>query len=197
MIARRKPYIDHLRTLAILFLIPYHTCMIYNNWGEAFYINGEALAFPSAFIYINWVWMMPMLFALAGMSSRYALAYRSAAHYCKDRAKKLLLPLLLGLVFLIPIQAYIGALYHQGTANYLRYFTSITDLSGTDGAFTPGQLWFLVFLAVITMIGLPFMMLHKKHGKGSWGEKLPLLLVILMGILRSFSMWFPAHWIAC
>jgi hypothetical protein len=163
-------------------LFPYHTFMIYNNWGEAFYVNGEALAFPSMFIHINWVWMMPLLFAVAGISSRYALRRRSAGEYAKERVNRLLVPLIFGLLLLIPIQAYLASLFHKGEANYLDYFTKLTDFWGTDGAFTPGQLWFILFLFVISIISLPFMLWHKKKGKDTLGDDIPLVLLLLLGL---------------
>lgn len=33
----RKYFIDNIRILCIFLLFPYHTCMIYNNWGEKHY----------------------------------------------------------------------------------------------------------------------------------------------------------------
>ena len=131
--------------------------------------------------------MMPLLFAVAGMSSRYALERRSASEYTKERASKLLVPLIFGMVLLIPIQSYLAGLYFNNHASYLNYFTSIPDFSGYDGAFTPGQLWFILFLFVISMISLPFMIMYKNKGKGTLGGKTPLILIILMGILPSIA----------
>lgn len=34
----RKHYIDNLRWSILLILIPYHTAMAWNAWGEPFYI---------------------------------------------------------------------------------------------------------------------------------------------------------------
>jgi hypothetical protein len=48
--AMRKHFIDNLRWICVLLLIPYHTCMIYNRFGENFYVRGAAFAIPNAFI---------------------------------------------------------------------------------------------------------------------------------------------------
>jgi len=179
----RKYYIDNLRSFAILLLFPYHIFMIYNNWGELFYITGEPLFIPSNFIGITWIWIMPLLFAIAGMSSRYALDRRSTGEYAKERLHKLLIPLIFGVLLIIPIQSYLASLFHTGQANYLNYFTKVTDFYGGDGAFTPGQLWFILFLFVISMVCLPFMIWYKKRGTGSLGDSVPFILIILMGLL--------------
>jgi len=179
----RKYYIDNLRAFAILLSFPFHIFMVYNNWGESWYIHGQGLWFPSMFNHFSRIWRMPLLFTIAGISSHYALRRRSAGEYAKERVSKLLLPLIFGLLLIIPIQSYIAGIYFTGHANYLDYFTKITDLSGYDGAFTPGQLWFLLFLFIIAMVCLPFMVWYKNKGQGKLGEKTPLLLLAAMGIL--------------
>lgn len=181
--ADRKHFVDNLRVFTILLLFPYHIFMIYNNWGETWYIHGKALLAPSVFNQIVNIWMMPLLFAIAGMSSRYALRQRSPGEFIKERVNKLLLPLIFGVVLIIPIQAYLAGLFFNCNANYLNFFTRITDLSGYDGAFTPGQLWFLLFLFVISLVCLPFMIWYKKQGKGTLGEHVSLILVVSMGLL--------------
>ncbi len=179
----RKHYIDNLRTFSILLLFPYHIFMMYNNWGEDFYIHGEALLIPSIFIRVVSMWIMPLLFALAGISSRYALLKRSGGEYVKERVCKLLLPFIFGVLLIVPIQPYLAGIYFNGQANYFDSFTKLTDFSGYDGAFTPGHLWFLLFLFVMSMVSLPFMMWYKNKGKGTLGDKISLIWVILMGLL--------------
>ena len=179
----RKHYIDNLRTLTILLLFLYHTFMIYNDWGEAFYIHGEDLSIPSLFIRINFVWMMPLLFALAGISSRYALQRRNSGEYAKERVNKLLLPLIFGLLLLIPIQSYVAGLFHNGDASYLDYFTKFTDLDGYDGTFTPGQLWFILYLFIISMVCLPLLSYYNKHAKENGERRIPVILLIVLGVI--------------
>ena len=182
-IVSRKYYIDNLRIFIILLLFPFHIFMIYNNWGENFYIHGEALLIPSIFNRFASIFMMPVLFAVAGISSRYALEKRSTGEYFKERFSKLLLPFIFGVLLVIPVQPYLAGIYWNGEANYFDSFTKITDLSGYDGAFTPGHLWFILYLFVISMVCLPFMICYKNKGKGTLGNKVPLILVILMGLL--------------
>lgn len=69
----RKHYIDNLRNLTILLLFPVHTFMIWNDFGFRFYIwQGENKILSTLIVLVN-PWFMPILFALAGMSARYAL----------------------------------------------------------------------------------------------------------------------------
>lgn len=179
----RKYYIDNLRTVSILLLFPFHTFMIYNNWGENFYIHGEALLIPSLFIRVVHIWIMPLLFALAGMSSHYALKKRNTSEYVKERVRKLLLPFIFGILLVVPVQPYLAGVYFNGQGNYFDSFTKFTDLSGYDGGFTPGQLWFLLLLFVLSMVCLPFMIRYKDRSKGTLGDRIPFIWVILMGLL--------------
>jgi uncharacterized membrane protein len=122
----RKWYIDNLRFLAVLLLFPYHTFMIYNTF-ESFYIHGVQIAVLSDVIMAVWPWIMPLLFAIAGMSSAYALKKRTGREYAAERVHKLLLPLLFGMLLVVPIQTYLAELFHTGSGNYLHYFTEVKD----------------------------------------------------------------------
>ncbi len=179
----RKHYLDNLRSFTTLLLFPFHTFMIYNDWGEPFYVHGENLWLPSRFIDIGWLFMMPLLFAIAGMSARYALERRSEREFMKERVNKLVIPAIVCMLLIIPVQSYIAGIFHNGVADYTGYFTRLTDFTGYDGAFTPGQLWFALFLIVYSFACLPFMLLYKKKGKGTLGERTPLFAVCLLGLL--------------
>lgn len=179
----RKYYLDNLRSFMILLLFPYHIFMIYNDWGESFYIHGASLFITGIFNKFCWFFMMPLLFTIAGMSSRYALQRKDTKTYVKERVHKLLVPLVFGLLLIIPIQSYLGGIFNSGRADYFDYFTRLTDFSGYDGAFTPGQLWFILFLFVIAMGSLPGMLLYKNKGKGTLGEGISLALILSLGLL--------------
>lgn len=104
----RKNYIDNLRVFCILLLFPYHTGMLYNDWGEAFYIHSETelpLTYVMSAIY---PWWMTLLFVIAGISAYYALSNRSTKEFLLERVKKLLIPLLVGVITIVPMQTYIA-----------------------------------------------------------------------------------------
>ena len=187
----RKDYIDNLRVFCILLLFPFHTAMIYNNFGEPFYIHGESLSGAGWFVYLVYPWWMTLLFTIAGISSAYALKRRAAKEYAKERVHKLLIPFLVGLGIVIPVQSYIADIFHnQYTggyfAHYKVFFTKFTDLTGYDGGFTPAHTWFMLFLFIVSMIMLPIMTSYNRKKRKIDGSKirlrhvLPLFLVILI-----------------
>lgn len=155
----RKHYIDNLRNLTILLLFPVHTFMIWNNFGSGFYIwEGENKILSTLIVLVN-PWFMPLLFVLAGMSARYALEKRTVREFIAQRVHKLLIPFISGLIVLVPFQTFYARKYFEGyngsiPENWGYFFTHFTDLSGYDGAFTPGHLWFILFLFLISLIAL-------------------------------------------
>lgn len=163
----RKYFLDNIRWISILLLFPYHTCMIYNNWGENFYVKSSGVSILSAFIQGTSPWFMPLLFVIAGISSNYALKKRTPKEFINERRAKLLNPLLYGILFLVPIQTFFAEKFHNGyTGNYfyqyILFFTKSTDLSGYTGGFTPAHLWFIFYLFIISLLAIPIVTKYDK-----------------------------------
>lgn len=164
----RKYYIDNIRWFCILLLIPYHTAMCWNVWGETNYLFFGENTILSIFIWITSPWYMPLLMVLAGASARYSLLRRNTAEFIKERVLKLLLPLLLGIVIAVEPITYFADRYHNNYSggyfwHYKIFFCRVTDLTGYDGGLTPGHLWFLLYLFVISLISLPIIKYLKVH----------------------------------
>lgn len=155
----RKYYLDNLRTIMILLLFPVHTFMIWNNYGRKFYVwGGENKLLSSLIIIVN-PWFMALLFVIAGMCARYSLEKRDTKKFIKERFSKLFIPFVSGMVLLVPIQTFYARKFffeYKGSIleNYKYFFTHFTDLSGYDGSFTPGHLWFILFLFIISLLAL-------------------------------------------
>lgn len=66
----RKNYIDNLRWIILLLLIPYHAAMAWNTWGEPNYIYFEGSKFIGSIIVFFSPYFMLLLFVLAGVSTR-------------------------------------------------------------------------------------------------------------------------------
>lgn len=184
----RKTYIDNLRWACVLLLFFYHIFMIYNSFGENFYIKGESIKTTTTFIIVTWPWFMPLLFTVAGISTAYALQKRSAGGYVKERAERLLVPLIAGILFLIPAQTYFAERFHNGYAGgyfaqYIIFFTKQTDLTGYTGGFTPGHLWFILYLFVISLFSIPFIHIFKIDRFKQDVDKLPVFAILCMFIL--------------
>lgn len=183
----RKHYIDNLRNLTILLLFPVHTFMIWNDFGSRFYIwQGENKILSTLIVLVN-PWFMPILFVLAGMSARYALEKRTNKEFLMQRISKLLIPFISGIILLVPFQTLYAKKHfenYEGSFlnNWKYFFTHITDFSGYDGAFTPGHLWFILFLFLISMISLVLFRYVPYRKAATSVEKLPTAGVLFLFI---------------
>lgn len=183
----RKHYIDNLRNLTILLLFPVHTFMLWNDFGSRFYIWGGENKLLSTLIVLVNPWFMPLLFVLAGMSARYALEKRTNKEFIVQRVSKLLIPFLFGTVFLVPFQTLYARKFYdnfEGSLldNWKYFFTHLTDFSGYDGAFTPGHLWFILFLFIISMVSLILFRVAPYEKVKAVIEKLPVFGMLLLFI---------------
>lgn len=186
----RKHDIDNLRWMILLVLIPYHTAMAWNTWGEPNYIFFEGNPWISSIIVFFNPYFMPLLFSLAGMSTRYALQKRSGKEYLIERARRLMIPFLFGTLALMPVMSYLGDKFNYSYAggfmeHYAVFFTKYTDLTGADGGFSVGQFWFLLYLFLSSVLGMGIIVLMK-HVQFKPKESIPFWLVLVLGLPLPF-----------
>jgi surface polysaccharide O-acyltransferase-like enzyme len=181
-----------LRNLGILFLFPYHTARVFDQ-STPFYVQGSANTAATALVHLSY-WFMPLLFLLAGMSSLYALQRRSARRYARERVARLLVPFVVGVLVIVPPQAYYAMRFHSGyEGDYVEflvaYFTDFSDWSEYGGGISPAHLWFLVFLFVISVALLPLMLpmigkgISPKWMRGSILVFVPFTALVILSFL--------------
>jgi glucan biosynthesis protein C len=161
--------IDWLRVLAVLLLIPFHSARIFDTL-EDFYVKSSQASVGLTVGIIDFLnrWQMPLFFLLAGAATWYALGFRETGEYVKERIKRLLIPLLFGVLVIVPLQAYVAALSHVTFAGsflqYLPYYftphEASTDYTGL--IFTVAHLWFILFLFPIMLVALPLLQFLKR-----------------------------------
>lgn len=111
---KRSYYLDHLRVISILLLFPVHTFMIWNDYGQKFYIwGGENRILSSLMILIN-PWFMPILFVIAGICAKYSLEKRTIKEFVHERVQKLFIPFICGLVLIVPFQTLFARKFFYG-----------------------------------------------------------------------------------
>jgi glucans biosynthesis protein C len=158
-----------LRVLGVLLLIPFHVALIfvldpYTIMYIRDVVNSRLLAGATGFIHL---WHMPMLFIISGYATYFALGFRSVRQYIRERTLRLLVPLIFGMLTFVPFTTYIQ---HSHTLSlqegYLRFFRiDLEHLDGMNGAFTPAHLWFILYLFVFSLVGLPlFLALRSEKG---------------------------------
>jgi|WetSurMetagenome_2_1015567.scaffolds.fasta_scaffold00177_23 glucans biosynthesis protein C len=167
----RLHYIDNLRWMSILMLFPFHTAFVFSaGWYGYYVLSG----YPSTAAYLFTVsvepWIMPMLFSIAGVSTKFALEKRSPREYLKERVTRLLIPFLAGLVLICPVIAYYALKFHTGYSGsfagaFLHFFTSgfTGKPDGLTGDFSIDHLWFIISLFIISVVALGVIILGRRQ----------------------------------
>ncbi|HMB65892.1 MAG TPA: acyltransferase family protein, partial [Patescibacteria group bacterium] len=165
-------------------------------------------------------WLMPLLFLISGAVSNFSIETSpSKKDFLGKRIKRLLLPLILGLGILNPVQSYYSSLNHDmfnGSfwAYYPQYFKNLqfpTQLNQI--ADLVSHLWFLVVLLIFTFMSFPLFkflkspkgqnindqisrLLQKKYGFILLSVPIILVRAFVQalypghGSLGNFLMWF-------
>jgi glucan biosynthesis protein C len=152
----RRPELDWLRVVAIAILHVFHVGMIFNRWD--FHLkNPEPLPVieePMAFLHAV---RMPLLMVIAGIATAIALERRPVGAFAADRVKRLLVPLVFGMLVIVPPQIYIERISSGGyTGSYLEFYPSVFELRPFPaGSLSWHHLWFVAYLFVYCMLALP------------------------------------------
>ena len=128
-----------------------------------------------------------MLFMISGAATWFALGNRSAGEYIRERSLRLFLPLVFGILTYVPFTIYIqhsdALSLQEGYAGFFQI--DLNQLDGMNGAFTPAHLWFILFLFVFSLVGLPIFQWWRTEKGKSVIERLgtatrhPLSLTVL------------------
>lgn len=177
---KRQPYIDWIRVFAVILLVPFHAALIFDpaDPSTIVYVKKQAQDI-SLVIFQNFlnIWQMPLLFVLAGMSVWYALGKRSPREFIVERCRRLGVPLVFGILVLIPPMIYLYLLeVKQNPPSFLTFYIGFFasdpgDLSGYNGGFTPAHLWFILYLFIFSLVLVYFFTRARYEKPGEYGEK--------------------------
>ncbi|MCC2617948.1 acyltransferase [Aestuariibacter halophilus] len=157
----RRVDLDWLRFLAFCLLILYHVGMYYvADWGWHIKSPHQSEPLQDVMILSN-QWRMSMLFFISAMALGLVSERYSAGRLLKLRSHRLLAPLLLGMLVIVPPQLFYELVYRgdwQGgylgfLAEYYNMDTTLAPDKQSDiGLLTWNHLWFLPYLWVYTLI---------------------------------------------
>lgn len=170
--SQRRHDLDWIRVLATLAVFLYHCSMFFNPYPWHVKNNVINTTYIYAFSLFLSNWIMPVFFAVSGISVSYALQKRTGTSFLKERLARLGIPLLLGAFILSPPQVYMQRVsHHQFSGSFLQflphYFDGVyVDIDGTGNfAFEGLHLWYLLVLLLFSLITLPFILRKRQSAE--------------------------------
>lgn len=174
---QRRSEVDWLRVLAVLLLLFFHSACVF-CYGEYHLKNNQLNWAFTFFVLFVMQFHMQLFFFIAGASTCLALNFRSGGQYVQERFRRLGIPFLFGVLFIVPPQVYFEAL--SGTGYLGHYFARYFSETGTPvppffefygWLFTYRQfhwhhLWFVLYLFIFSAVALPlFLSLKRRVGQ--------------------------------
>jgi len=178
---QRVYYLDWVRVLAILSVFVFHSTRFFplEDWHIK---NAVSYAWVQAFEGFMVIWMMPVIFLISGASIFYAMNKGGVGTFFKDKAFRLLVPLVVAMFTHASWQVYLERITHgQFSGSYFaflpHYFEGVYLGVGGDGnfAFAGMHLWYLMILFLYCGIFYPLFHWWKGNGRGAL-EKIGNLL---------------------
>ncbi|WP_299259784.1 acyltransferase family protein [uncultured Aquimarina sp.] len=159
----RRYDLDWLRVIVFGLLIFYHVGMFFVPWGWHIKNNVIYDWFRWPMLFLN-QWRLPILFVISGMGTFYALSHRNLWQFNMERIKRLLIPLLFGMLFIVPPQIYFERLVNnQFLGSYIEYFTTEAFIGVyPKGNISWHHLWFLPYLLIFSIILSPLFIKIKR-----------------------------------
>ncbi|GCE24801.1 hypothetical protein KDA_02850 [Dictyobacter alpinus] len=102
---QRRFYLDWLKVLAVLGVFAAHNIDALDiiSWRIRYQEQSVGIM---TFTNFGAMWGMSLMFLLAGSTTWFALGSRNGGQFINERIKRLLIPFLVGVLFLSPVEAY-------------------------------------------------------------------------------------------
>jgi glucans biosynthesis protein C len=197
MQAQRWYFLDWLRIGAFALLVLYHVGMFYVPWDWHVKARDTFPALEPLMRLTN-PWRMSLLFMLSGAATVWMLR-RAQPALLRERTKRLLLPLITGMVLIVPLQPYFEVVQKVGYAgsylDFLKlYFSAYPGFCrGNDCLVLPtwNHLWFLPYLWLYTVL----LVLMVRLARPGLQSRLAGLLD-RWAVLPAWAWWLlPALWL--
>lgn len=182
---KRRYDLDWLRVIAFALLMLFHTGMLFSTWSWHVKNLETSDAFDIVMRFLH-QWRMPLLFFISGSAIWFAMDRYSAWQFFLERHKRLLIPLVFGMLVIIPPQVYYERLYHQQVYDSFGDFYRTLFALGSypEGNLSWHHLWYIPYIWTYSMLALPlFIGLRSSTGRrilarGMKGLESPWLLFL-------------------
>ncbi|MDZ4716550.1 MAG: acyltransferase family protein [Cytophagales bacterium] len=194
----RRHDLDWLRLIAIFILLFFHTGMWFSTWGWHVKNDETSPIFNYWMVWLHY-WRMPLLLFISGAGTVLAMGKRTLGQFRTERFRKLIIPLLFGMLVIVPPQIYYEhILKYDGYWSF--YKTVFEFVPYPKGSLSWHHLWFILYLFLYSMLILPLLSLLRE-GRGETFRRMMFrllsnpvglllvpagLMVLSQGLLRPF-----------
>ena len=212
----RIDYVDALRVALILLVVAHHSVEAYvARHAPQIVFADDPIAHGWSFLAVNAAFFMGLFFFLAGYYTPQSYDRRGAGLYLADRWTRLGIPLLLGILVIVPFALWIRMDFYPGVPHfgYWDYFTRDFLGIGNKPDWWPqgerwpqvnfGWLWFIEHLLVYSLLYAAWRAIAPKRAAAAVPPKPPTSLAIFAYAVAlaiatyAISLWFPQdRWIA-
>lgn len=153
----RQSYLDWLRMLAIIGVLFFHSAQPFaseNNWHI---MNNQTSDLFAEFTFWLSRFRMPLLFFISGAVTYFILKKKTVAQFVGLRFQRLIVPLLFGMLVIVPPQIYLERLNEGFKGNFFDFYPSILNGEAyPKGNTSWHHLWFIAYLFVYDIVAAPF-----------------------------------------
>lgn len=146
---QRRYDLDWLRVIAIIAVYLHHVGMPFN--GDDFHImNANSSKLLDDIMVFFEQFRLPLLFLISGTGTMFAFSKRSWLQFLKERSTRLLIPLIFGILVIVPPQTYFED---------ITKYTSLLDVYIQGAIGGANHLWFIENLFIMSACLIPFILI--------------------------------------
>lgn len=155
----RRAELDWLRIASVSLVFLHHVCMPFN--GDHFHImNSESSKVLDDIMVYFEQWRLPLLLLISGAGTVMAFSKHSAFGFVKERSKRLLIPLIVGVLVIVPPQTYFE--FKDQFTSYLNFYAQLLDHMEDN------HLWFIKYLFFFSLLIIPLVLyLREERSMGT------------------------------
>ena len=170
----RRHDIDAIRSIALILLILYHISVGFQPWGTyiGFITNKESLEWLWSLMKLINIWRIPILFVVSGMGVYFAMQRRTWGELIGDRALRIVVPLVFGTFFIVPIYMVLFNAFYDKPLIYIP---------------NPGHLWFLFNICIYIIIMLPIFIYIKENPQNKALNMISTVISKPLGVVVIFA----------
>jgi glucan biosynthesis protein C len=197
--SNRLYYLDWLRVAAIIGVLFFHSAMPFAAESDWHIKNHETSNLFLEFNFFLSRFRMPLLFFISGAVAHFILKSKTSGEFIWLRFKRLIVPVITGMILIVPIQVYMERL-NQGFSGDLPDFYSTILTSGAypRGNMSWHHLWFIVYLFVYDLLLAPLFKLttnlkgdHPFFNKLAAGKNVYFLMIPSVILFAAMVRYFP------